>query len=454
MGRRMSGSDSWAMVAPSVNSTIECTIDCGCTTTSIWSKPSRRPASPAGAPNSSWASITSRPLFISVDESTVIFGPIDQVGWARASSTVTAASSAGGATPERPAAGGEHELGHPGRVVVGPQALVDGAVLAVDRHQLGARRAARPLHHRARRRSATPCWPAPGGGRPRSVARVTDSPAKPDHPVDHDVGLGGQAGQRAVAGPDLALRAGRSASSAARSSSATATTLGRYVRACADQRLDRRPRRRARSARSGPARPRTTSSVWVPIEPVDPAIATRHPGMTSAYRRPRPGTRRASWAMAAGPAPRPTRRRRVELRGRLAGSARRRRPDRAMVRPGAGPGSGSRRWAARTAAPSKRSSTPPWPGRRLPMSLMPEVALDHRLGQVAERRRPRRRPAPNSRAWPALKGPKPRSPGERSATPRTEATRPPTRPSTVLFGLTAVSGRRPNRRPTTKPPTS
>ena len=37
MGRRMSGMLSWAIVEPSVNSTIECTTDCGCTTTSIWS---------------------------------------------------------------------------------------------------------------------------------------------------------------------------------------------------------------------------------------------------------------------------------------------------------------------------------------------------------------------------------------------------------------------------------
>ena len=43
-------------------------------------------------PKSSWASITSRPLFISVDESMVIFGPIDHVGWASASATVTARS--------------------------------------------------------------------------------------------------------------------------------------------------------------------------------------------------------------------------------------------------------------------------------------------------------------------------------------------------------------------------
>src|SRR5436190_1827731 len=86
IGRRMSGLDSWAMVAPSVHSTMECTIDCGCTTTSMRSKPTS---------NSSLASITSRPLFMSVDESTVIFGPIDHVGCASASSMVTFARSAG-----------------------------------------------------------------------------------------------------------------------------------------------------------------------------------------------------------------------------------------------------------------------------------------------------------------------------------------------------------------------
>ncbi len=35
MGRRISGRDSWAKVAPSVVSTIEWMIDCGCTTTSM-----------------------------------------------------------------------------------------------------------------------------------------------------------------------------------------------------------------------------------------------------------------------------------------------------------------------------------------------------------------------------------------------------------------------------------
>src|SRR4029077_15324529 len=142
IGRRMSGFDSCALVAPSVNSTIECTIDCGCTTTSMRSKPT---------PNSSLASITSRPLFISVDESTVIFGPIDHVGWASASSTVAvdsrsagpsrngpplAGARAGGPPPEGPAARGQHEPVHFAQIA-GPEALVDGAVLRVDGDELG-----------------------------------------------------------------------------------------------------------------------------------------------------------------------------------------------------------------------------------------------------------------------------------------------------------------------------
>lgn len=38
IGPRMSGGVAWAIVDPSVNSTIEWTYDCGCTTTSMRSK--------------------------------------------------------------------------------------------------------------------------------------------------------------------------------------------------------------------------------------------------------------------------------------------------------------------------------------------------------------------------------------------------------------------------------
>jgi hypothetical protein len=57
-------------------------------------------------------------LFINVDESIVIFGPIDQVGCASASAMATSASSA--------------ETGG----VLRAEALVHRAVLAVHRHQL------------------------------------------------------------------------------------------------------------------------------------------------------------------------------------------------------------------------------------------------------------------------------------------------------------------------------
>ena len=82
---RISGRPICARVEPSSNSTSACTRLCGCTTTSMRS---------AGRPNRWWASMTSRPLFISVAESTEIFGPIDHLGWATACSGVTASSSA------------------------------------------------------------------------------------------------------------------------------------------------------------------------------------------------------------------------------------------------------------------------------------------------------------------------------------------------------------------------
>ena len=72
------------MVDPSMNSTIECTTLLGCTTTSMRSM---------GMPKRRFASITSSPLLTKVAELMVITGPIDQVGWLRASATLTWASS-------------------------------------------------------------------------------------------------------------------------------------------------------------------------------------------------------------------------------------------------------------------------------------------------------------------------------------------------------------------------
>src|SRR4051794_12385735 len=79
----MSGWPRWASDAPSHRCTSAWTIACGWTTTSIRSY---------GTPNKWCASISSRPLFISVDESIVILPPIAHVGCLSASSTVTLSS--------------------------------------------------------------------------------------------------------------------------------------------------------------------------------------------------------------------------------------------------------------------------------------------------------------------------------------------------------------------------
>src|SRR3954469_4933990 len=76
----MSGWPMCASDAPSLSCTSAWTIDCGCTTTSIRS---------SGTPKRCIASMTSRPLFISVAESIVIFPPMSHVGWASACSRVT-----------------------------------------------------------------------------------------------------------------------------------------------------------------------------------------------------------------------------------------------------------------------------------------------------------------------------------------------------------------------------
>jgi len=71
MGVRMSGLPSWASTEPSSYSTMECTMLCGCTTTCTCS---------GVVSKSQQASMTSRPLFIMVAESTDIFRPMTQFG--------------------------------------------------------------------------------------------------------------------------------------------------------------------------------------------------------------------------------------------------------------------------------------------------------------------------------------------------------------------------------------
>ena len=164
----MSGRESCAMVAPSTNSTMLCTIDCGWTTTSIWSKPT---------PNSSCASMTSRPLFISVDESMVIFGPIDQVGWRSASAMVTVASCSLRVAPERSAAGGDDQTPNLARFRPAGTGRARSARCRPGRSRRSRVHGPRPRPDR--RRSGSPCWRAPAACRASSAAMVAGSPAKP-----------------------------------------------------------------------------------------------------------------------------------------------------------------------------------------------------------------------------------------------------------------------------------
>src|SRR5689334_25330363 len=75
MGMRMSGGLAWAIVDPSVNSTMGWVTDWRWTTTSMrWE----------GTANRRWASVSSSPLVTGVAGVSVMSGPMLRVGWAGA----------------------------------------------------------------------------------------------------------------------------------------------------------------------------------------------------------------------------------------------------------------------------------------------------------------------------------------------------------------------------------
>ena len=133
--------------------------------------------------------MSSRPLFASVAESTVILGPMDHVGCARASSTVTDSSSSSDRFLNGPpdAVRTTESTVSGGRPV---EALEEGRVLAVD----GQEQPSSPL-------PGSDCEVAGGDEallvreRERDAAlerpeRRADS-REPDDRVQHEVGLGG-----------------------------------------------------------------------------------------------------------------------------------------------------------------------------------------------------------------------------------------------------------------------
>ena len=259
----MSGGEHWATVEPSVNSTIEWTIDCGWTTTSIRSN---------GTSNSRWASMTSRPLLTRVAEFVVTTGPIRQVGWASACSGVTSARSAAG----RPR---------------------NGPPLAVSTSRRTSRSAPARRHW-----ASAECSESTGTIWPGAAAAVTSSPPMirdsllasasvlpgpqrrergrqadgAGDAVEHDVRRPrGDLGHRVRAGEDLGAgwcSAARSGASAAGSS--TATTRTPSSAACSASSSGCPPPAASATTRKRSGLRRITSTACVPMDPVDPSRTT------------------------------------------------------------------------------------------------------------------------------------------------------------------------------------
>ena len=148
---------------------MPCTTDCGCTTTSIRSN---------GSANRKCASITSRPLFISVDESIVILAPIVQVGCARRVGRVDVRSSSRRRPAERAAASGHDDAStasgaRPGR----RHCKIAECSESTGRISPPPRRARRA--RAGRRRRGSPCSRARGRSPASSAARVASRPAAP-----------------------------------------------------------------------------------------------------------------------------------------------------------------------------------------------------------------------------------------------------------------------------------
>ena len=247
--------------------------------------------------------MSSRPLLTSVAELIVTTGPMSQVGWASACSTVTSASSSAGAAAERAAAGGEHQPARPrsrapprrhcasaecsestGTSCPGAAAASD-QVAAGDQRLLVGQRDGAPGLQRGQRRAQ-----ADGAG----------------DPVEDDVGgPGGQLLGGARAGQDLRQRvlALRPAALRGRRVEGQLQVLRGGGPGDGDRRTPRASACSASRPTSPPpaARPvirsrsgfcRATSMACRPIEPVEPRTVTSRGALTGASS-PTPRARRA-----------------------------------------------------------------------------------------------------------------------------------------------------------------
>ena len=189
MGTSILGGPHWAIVEPSWNSTIEWICCCGCTTTSIRSK---------GTSKSRWASMTSSPLLTSVAEFVVMTRPHREVGVRQRLLRGDLGQRGPGPAPERPAARGDDETPHLGGPAAA-QALRDGAVLGVDRHDLTGRRRGLDEGPADDERLLVREREGRAGGERRQGGAQPD---RAGDPVEDDVGAAARGGGRGVVTDD------------------------------------------------------------------------------------------------------------------------------------------------------------------------------------------------------------------------------------------------------------
>ena len=232
--------------------------------------------------------MTSRPLLASVAESIVILAPIVQVGWRRACSGVTAASVAGSASRNGPPDAVRTSAATPYHQFA-DEALPDRRVLQIDRSQPGqcaGIRIAGVPGGRGRGQGMREWHDEVAAGDQRLLVGRGDDLARPERgkyrpQADHaargdDTRSTSSRVARvssASAPPTSRVPAGRSRLACAETS-ARATTLGWSRRACSESPAASEPVARATTLNASGFAART-STVWRPIDPVEPRRATR-----------------------------------------------------------------------------------------------------------------------------------------------------------------------------------
>ena len=284
----MSGTPRCAFTEPSTYSIMECTQLCGCTTTRTASAPT---------PKRWQASMTSRPLFMSVAESMEIFGPMFQVGCARASSRVTCASC----PRSRPRKGPPLQVSH---------------MRAISR----AFSPARHCHMAECSLSTGKSCPGLASGMSKSPPTTRDSLL-----ASASLRPAARVAQLALrpAAPDMAFTTRSTSSSCVKATTAsapkpTAAELSRRPSAAAPatpsspKATCRTPNSQAASTTCSTRRPaasattctasgcmRATSRVCTPIEPVAPSTAMRTGGVSAAAPSAAPAAPAAPFTMSS-----------------------------------------------------------------------------------------------------------------------------------------------------------